>query len=152
MAIKEVKMYTIKCDRCGKVFESDDYSAWDEVSYAEQDAFDYYDWIPYNNKHYCPDCYDYNEEIDDFIIKPLIPFHVFQLKKALEYTRFFLDGYKGKVTFSENDSEYILKMDIPKQHVPIEYLQVFNKIHKNTCVEHDERNLNFNVLKITIQK
>ena len=151
MSIKEVKMYTVQCDRCGKVYENDEYSAWDNSDWATQYACED-DWISITKGDFCPNCYNYNEEIDSFIIKSPIPSHVFKLKIALEYTRFFLDGYKGKVVFSENDSEYILKMDIPKQHVPIEYLNVFNKIHKNTCVEYDERNLNFNVLKMTIQK
>jgi hypothetical protein len=152
MAIKEVKMYTIKCDRCGKVFESDDYSAWDEVNYAEQDAFDYYDWIPYNNGHYCPDCYDYNEEIDDFIIKSPIPYHVFQLKTALEYTRFFMDQSKGKAILLETDNEYILTMDVPKQHIPIEYIKNLIKSCKYNCIEYSQNKKFYNTLNIKILK
>lgn len=38
MATKVVKMYTIKCDRCGKVYENNEYSAWDNPDWARECA------------------------------------------------------------------------------------------------------------------
>lgn len=53
--INEVKAYILECDNC-KVLYEDDYSIW----VSETDALDSAkenDWIEYEGKHYCPDCY-----------------------------------------------------------------------------------------------
>ena len=61
--------YAVKCDRCGKVNENyDGIQFWAspenalELSVGE-------DWEEINNKHYCPDCFELNEE-DETIVKP----------------------------------------------------------------------------------
>ena len=59
--IKEVKMFTIKCDGCGKdVNENTGYSCWSEKSYLEEIAYDS-DWKKVDKEHYCTDCYDYDD-------------------------------------------------------------------------------------------
>ena len=66
--IKELTMYTVVCDSCGKdVNEDAEYSCWNDKGYAEDIAMDS-DWVTDGDKHYCPDCYHYNED-DDLIIK-----------------------------------------------------------------------------------
>jgi hypothetical protein len=65
--IKEVKMYTVICDNCGK--DSNDgteYSCWSEQSIAWDSAMDA-DWIEDNGMNYCPDCFTYGDE-DELII------------------------------------------------------------------------------------
>lgn len=64
--IKPVTMYSMVCDRCGKTLVYDDYiTAWtDECSTREvaQDS----EWMNIDGKDYCPDCYEYDEDIDDY--------------------------------------------------------------------------------------
>jgi len=66
--IYEVKMYAAKCDNCGaEVFENTDYSCYndpeqvrEEISNAEWHETDYKN--PLESKHYCPDCFFYDDE------------------------------------------------------------------------------------------
>lgn len=66
--IKEVKMYSIKCDGCGKVFNVDDIVAWTDECSAREYALGS-EWQEIDDKHYCPDCYEYDEEIDEYVPK-----------------------------------------------------------------------------------
>jgi hypothetical protein len=68
--LKEVKMFTIVCDNCDKdVNYESEYSGWSEESYVEeirQEA----GWVKYDDEHYCPDCFEYDDE-DELVIKNL---------------------------------------------------------------------------------
>jgi hypothetical protein len=67
--IKEVKMFTMVCDGCGKdVNEDTEYSCWNEVS-ALNDLADESGWEEIQDKHYCIYCYEYDDN-DELIIKP----------------------------------------------------------------------------------
>ena len=64
---KEVKMYTIVCDNCKNDAGSEsDYSCWNDENAAEDVAIES-DWLKDDNKHYCPDCYDY-DQYDNIVI------------------------------------------------------------------------------------
>ena len=66
--IQEVKMYTVVCDNCGEdIGASSDYSCWNDEVYAWENA-DESDWIKLNEKHYCPNCWAYDDN-DNIIIK-----------------------------------------------------------------------------------
>jgi hypothetical protein len=66
--IKEVKMFTIICDGCGKdVNEGEEICAWNDKSYIEDVAYDS-DWKTVDDKHYCTNCYEYDDN-DQLIIK-----------------------------------------------------------------------------------
>lgn len=66
--IAKVEMYTIVCDNCGvDIASMQDYSCWHDSDYAEQNA-DESDWIKEGDKHYCPDCFSYDDD-DNIIIK-----------------------------------------------------------------------------------
>jgi len=66
--IKEFKCFTIVCDGCGKDSNEDSgYSGWDDLGYAT-DVADEADYIVKDDKHYCPNCYEYDDE-DELIIK-----------------------------------------------------------------------------------
>jgi hypothetical protein len=71
--IKEVKMYTVCCDNCGRdAFEDGEFSAWSCSSFALECAEDE-SWIideELFDTHYCPSCYYYDDE-DNLVIKKL---------------------------------------------------------------------------------
>ena len=66
--VKEVKMFTIVCDSCGKNVNDDtDYSCWNDKSYNEeirQEA----GWEKVDDEHYCIDCFEYDDD-DELVIK-----------------------------------------------------------------------------------
>ena len=65
--IKEVTMYTVVCDNCGKdVNEWEEYSCWNDAHFAQEIAMEA-DWIKEGDKHYCPDCFSYDDN-DNLII------------------------------------------------------------------------------------
>lgn len=66
--IKEVTMYTVVCDNCGKdANEGSEFSCWNDKEWAQEEAMEC-DWIKEGDKHYCPDCYEYDDN-DNLIIK-----------------------------------------------------------------------------------
>jgi hypothetical protein len=66
--IKKVEMYTVICDGCGKDSNSDTaYAAWSDITGAE-DVAACSDWEKDDEKHYCPDCYEYDDN-DELIFK-----------------------------------------------------------------------------------
>lgn len=62
--IKEVTMYVVVCDSCGKECKMDSIVAWTERDHAVDLAVDS-DWHVTEDKQHCPDCYrfDDNDEI-----------------------------------------------------------------------------------------
>ena len=67
--IKPVTYYTVACDNCGaEAFANDEYTAWNDAQFAEDCASE----IGYTidgEKHYCPKCYEYDDN-DNLIINP----------------------------------------------------------------------------------
>lgn len=80
--------YAVKCDRCDAVCENyDDVTHWDDESGAEENALNS-DWVDLpNNKHYCPDCYEVDEETDKVIPKKPIPQYIKKVRDFL--SRFY---------------------------------------------------------------
>ena len=69
--LKEVKMYTVVCDNCGKDVNKDaEYSALNDKRHAEEVAMES-DWIKENDKNYCPDCFTYDDD-DNLLIIPIL--------------------------------------------------------------------------------
>lgn len=67
--IKEVKMYSVVCDRCGKTFgENDGIDCWVDICTAREQAMQS-EWAEIGDKHYCPDCYEFDEELDEYVPK-----------------------------------------------------------------------------------
>ena len=68
--ILKVEMFTVRCDNCGKLSGDDaEYSCWNDESTALDMASES-DWIIEDDKHYCPDCYSYNDE-DELTLKTI---------------------------------------------------------------------------------
>jgi hypothetical protein len=68
--IEKVEMYTVVCDNCGEdVASGQEYSCWNDKSYAEDNAVDS-DWHKEDDKHYCPNCFEFDDE-DNLIIQSL---------------------------------------------------------------------------------
>ncbi len=66
--IKEITMYTVICDSCGKDSCAEtEYAGWNDEGYAVDCACDD-DWIQEGKKDYCPDCYEYDDD-GEIIIK-----------------------------------------------------------------------------------
>lgn len=68
--IKEVKMYSVVCDRCGKTFidEFNGIAAWLDEGTAKEQAMES-EWAEIDDKHYCPDCYELDDELDEYVPK-----------------------------------------------------------------------------------
>lgn len=65
--IKEEKMFTIICDGCGRdVCEGTEFSAWNDAGYVQDEAKEE-NWINEDDKHYCPDCYEYDDDDNLFV-------------------------------------------------------------------------------------
>lgn len=66
--IRAVEVYSVFCDSCGKCADEDsNYSGWDCEAYAQDVAHDA-DFRQVGDKHYCENCYYYDDE-DNLIIK-----------------------------------------------------------------------------------
>ena len=70
MSIEKVQMFTIVCDKCKKSADEDTiYSCWNDEETAKDVAMEA-DYITEGDKHYCPICYEYDED-DNLIIKTI---------------------------------------------------------------------------------
>ena len=64
--IKPTTMHMVVCDRCGGYFTNGKgIGAYEDKDMIEPEALDS-EWIKIDSKHYCPDCYEYDEESDDY--------------------------------------------------------------------------------------
>ena len=66
--IKEVTYYDIICDRCGKSLINES-----ETCYPDKDSAlmvaEQSEWRRIGGKDYCPDCYELDEETDEYVPK-----------------------------------------------------------------------------------
>ena len=66
--IEEVTYYDIICDRCGKSLINESETCYPDTGSAEMTAQDS-EWLAIGSKHYCPDCYELDEETDEYVEK-----------------------------------------------------------------------------------
>ena len=68
--IKPVTMYSVVCDRCGKQFvdEFNGIVAWLDEGTVKEQAMES-EWVEIGDKHYCPDCYEFDDELDEYVPK-----------------------------------------------------------------------------------
>lgn len=79
MIVSEI-FYGVKCNRCGEQHDDGEHSFWSDEHNAVEQAMDS-EWIEEKNKHYCPNCYDYDEESDEKKPLPDFPQHIKNLIK-----------------------------------------------------------------------
>lgn len=67
-------MYGVKCSRCGRQFEDsyNGFTVWADEQLAWEVAEEE-DWIERDGKHYCPACYEEDEESGDMVPKSPYP-------------------------------------------------------------------------------
>lgn len=102
--IKEVIMYTVVCDNCGKdAFQDQEFSCWSEPGYATEIA-DEEGWYTDNieNVAYCDECWEYDDDDNVIISKPVIDDKFYELtsKCTIYYggeTLIFNTGTKFKL-------------------------------------------------------
>lgn len=65
--IKEVKMFGLFCDKCGKLYMNEDtgYCAFVSDADALKDAQEG-EWKEIEGRMLCPDCYHYDEDADEY--------------------------------------------------------------------------------------
>ena len=67
--IKPLTMYSVVCDRCRKTFGEDDgIIAWTDICSTREQAMES-EWVEIGDNHYCPDCYEYDDELDECVPK-----------------------------------------------------------------------------------
>lgn len=66
--IKEKTYYDIICDRCGKSLTQESGYYYPDANTAAFDA-SVSEWLIIDGQHYCPDCYDVDEETDEYVPK-----------------------------------------------------------------------------------
>lgn len=65
--IKEFSTYTIICDNCGAdICNGTDYSGYGDADYVNDMALDN-EWIEVDKKHYCDNCFSYDDN-DELVI------------------------------------------------------------------------------------
>jgi hypothetical protein len=69
--IKEITIYTIVCDVCGKdANENTDYAGWTELEPTVDVCTDN-GWYIDDDRHYCDDCHSFDDD-DNLIVKERI--------------------------------------------------------------------------------
>lgn len=95
--------YGIKCDRCGELFEDGEHSFWSDESSAIENSTDS-DWAEVNNKHYCSNCHEVNDETDEIKVFEEYPQ---QLKTLNDFIDKILKGVSRNVL--EYDDNFLIK-------------------------------------------
>lgn len=84
--ITEVTLYTVKCDLCWTdAFEDWDYWAFFEKDVAEYQAVDEHWFIQKNEKHYCSDCWNEDEDGNILIKDKFRIVYNFWDRKGMDY-------------------------------------------------------------------
>ena len=67
MSVREVAMFTVDCDRCGRnADEGTDYSCWPDHESAIEMAKDGVEYQDFEGKLFCPECIEYDDETDEY--------------------------------------------------------------------------------------
>ncbi|MDR3245018.1 MAG: hypothetical protein LBT50_01135 [Prevotellaceae bacterium] len=66
--IKETRSFYVECDRCKDIFAHNERA----IFITEQDVVEHLcdeGWTEHEGKHYCPECYEIDEDTDFIFIK-----------------------------------------------------------------------------------
>lgn len=100
MIIKDV-FYGVKCDRCGTQYEDGESSYWYDESVAIENSMED-EWIECNQKHYCPNCHELDDE-GGFIIYEEYPKY---LKTLISFIDHVMTASCRSV--SETETEFVV--------------------------------------------
>ena len=64
----QVECWNVKCDGCGLEFDGGEFSGWNDKSYS-YDVAQNEDWEEIDGSHYCPECWQWNEDETEVIPK-----------------------------------------------------------------------------------
>lgn len=139
--IKPVTMYSVVCDRCGKFFEADDSVAWTDKQSARFYALES-EWKEIGNKHYCPECYEFDEELDEYVPKKIyrndvLGNHLVKGAKVLCRNYEFDTGHIWRIGYFKGETinkrfPYIVMVNGNSKHIqivlPTQILQRYWKV------------------------
>ena len=97
MIVSEI-FYGVKCNRCGEQYEDGEHSFWSDEDNAIENAIES-EWIEEKGKHYCTECYEYNEEKDENLPKIDFPEYIKKTKKFIDK---MLLSYSAKISEKED--------------------------------------------------
>ncbi len=117
MIVREI-FYGVRCNRCKEQFDDGEHSFWSDEDGAVENAMES-EWIEKKGKHYCPNCYDYDEEKDEQKVKADFPEYVMKLKSFIDK---ILKSYPATVYEKED------------------YFQISTGIYSGTSFEKFEEN------------
>lgn len=124
--------FCASCDNCGEIFNDGEYSMFPLESDVENQLRNSSDWFAgyedkdHIGKHYCPDCYELDTDIDDKIIldtsrtkpiEPQSPLPVQGYSKAIELIKYFVDRVeagtiRSKTTYAKY-KEFLASLPTP---------------------------------------
>ena len=81
MIISEI-FYGVKCNRCGETCE-EEHAFWSDEGSAIDNAMES-EWMEDKGKHYCTNCYDFDEETEERTAKPDFPEYIKKTKKFID--------------------------------------------------------------------
>ena len=134
MIVSEI-FYGVKCNRCGEQYEDGEHSFWSDEDNAIENAMES-EWIEEKGKHYCTECYEYNEEKDENLPKIDFPEYIKKTKKFIDK---MLLSYSAKISEKED------------------YFEISTGIYNETTFEKFEENyikelLGKNLISLEYQK
>lgn len=122
--IKPVIFYTLQCDRCKELFESPEGFIGQVNSDSVWEDAENSDWIDYKGKQYCPDCYHFDEEKDEYLPLSDYPKSIFRLEKFLKTYVGFKDA-----TIKEYSEHFIVSVHLgTNEQLRREYLEMIRLI------------------------
>lgn len=120
MIITEI-FYAVKCNRCGTVYDDSEHSFWSDEGISIENALES-DWKDVNNKHYCPNCCEVDEETDEIKVYEDYPKHLKTLNTVIDKV---LQGLSRQVF--EHENTFVVKCrfyDTPiLQSFQVEYIK-----------------------------
>ena len=165
--IKTVTMYSVVCDRCGKTFidEFNGIVAWLDEGNAKEQAMES-EWAEIGDKHYCTDCYEFDEKLDEYVPKKerskkmkqkllSIKYRLVALWWFLTRKNYYLLSYNGRVGKTLESTNIVIpafiewvrkKHGVPTNHEIIMELKNIGNICRSTDI------LAYNEIKALIEK
>lgn len=103
--IEQKIFYGVKCDRCGTMCEGGEFEYFDDESFAVENALES-EWEEIGDKHYCPDCYEIDEETDEVKVYDPYPDYI---NKVMSFVK---GGLKAGAILNETKDKFTITVSI----------------------------------------